>query len=135
MSTLHAALRELASSFSAQVMDAIRRASLEELVQEGSAGPRQPRRGRGRPRATNPRVNAARNASGRLARRTPEEIGKAVDKIVLLVKTHKDGMRAEDLRKTLGLQPKEMPRILKDGLSRKKLKAKGQKRATTYFAA
>jgi hypothetical protein len=28
-----------------------------------------------------------------------------------------------------------VPRILKEGLARKKLKAKGQKRATTYFTA
>ena len=132
MSTLHTALQELASSFAAQVMDAIRGASLEELVQESSAGPR---RGLAGPTAKNPRVSAARHASGRLARRSPEEIGKAVAKVVLLVKTHKDGMRAEDIRKTLGLQPKEMPRILKEGLTKKKLKAKGQKRATTYFVA
>ena len=30
---------------------------------------------------------------------------------------------------------KELPRILKEGLSSKKLKSKGQKRPTTYFAA
>jgi hypothetical protein len=32
------------------------------------------------------------------------------------------------------MQVKEMPRILKLGLTAKKLSAKGQKRATTYFA-
>jgi hypothetical protein len=42
-------------------------------------------------------------------------------------------MRAEQIRSTLGLQAKEMPRILKEGLSTKKLTSKGQKRATTYF--
>ena len=73
-------------------------------------------------------------ASGRLARRSTEEIAKAVERIVLLVKTHKEGMRAEDIRKTLGLQPNEMPRILKHGITTKKLLTKGQKRATTYFA-
>jgi len=35
----------------------------------------------------------------------------------------------------LKMQAKEMPRVLKEGLSTKKLKAKGQKRATTYTAA
>ena len=55
-------------------------------------------------------------------------------KIVLLVKTHKDGMRSEDIRAKLGLESKEMPRVLKEGLAKKKLSAKGQKRATTYFA-
>jgi hypothetical protein len=51
-----------------------------------------------------------------------------------LVKTHKDGMRSEDIRAKLGLESKEMPRVLKEGLAKKKLSAKGQKRATTYFA-
>ena len=57
-----------------------------------------------------------------------------LNKIVLLVKTHKDGMRAEAIRAKLGMQAKEMPRILKEGISAKKLSSKGQKRATTYFA-
>jgi len=33
------------------------------------------------------------------------------------------------------MQSKEMPRVLKEGVSKKKLKSKGQKRATTYTAA
>jgi hypothetical protein len=33
------------------------------------------------------------------------------------------------------MESKEMPRILKEGLAKKKLKSKGQKRATTYSAA
>ena len=49
------------------------------------------------------------------------------------MKTQKNGMRAEEIRSKLGLQSKEMPRILKEGLSTKKLTSKGQKRATTYF--
>jgi hypothetical protein len=32
------------------------------------------------------------------------------------------------------MQSKEMPRILKEGIAKKKLSTKGQKRATTYFA-
>jgi len=43
-------------------------------------------------------------------------------------------MRSEDIRAKLGLESKEMPRVLKEGLAKKKLSAKGQKRATTYFA-
>jgi hypothetical protein len=34
----------------------------------------------------------------------------------------------------LGLDVREVPRILKEGLTSKKLRSKGQKRATTYFA-
>jgi hypothetical protein len=54
--------------------------------------------------------------------------------VVALVKKHPKGLRAEQIRVELGLQAKEMPRVLKDGLAAKKLTCKGQKRATTYFA-
>ena len=55
--------------------------------------------------------------------------------MLALVKGKKDGLRAEQIRATLKMQSKEMPRVLKEGLAKKKLKTKGQKRATTYFAA
>jgi hypothetical protein len=57
-----------------------------------------------------------------------------LDKIVGLVKKNKEGLRAEEIRANLGMQAKEMPRILKEGVSTKKLTTRGQKRATTYFA-
>jgi hypothetical protein len=78
-------------------------------------------------------VATRRGKNGRLPRRSSEEIAKTLNKIVLLVKTHKEGMRAEEIRSALGMQAREMPRILKEGLSTKKLASKGQKRATTYF--
>jgi hypothetical protein len=53
--------------------------------------------------------------------------------VVALVKTKKDGLRAEQIRAALKMQSKEMPRVLVEGLSTKKLVSKGQKRATTYF--
>jgi hypothetical protein len=72
--------------------------------------------------------------SGRLPRRSAEAIAKALDQVIALVKKHKDGLRAEEIRANLGMASKEMPRVLKEGLTKKKLKAKGQKRATTYTA-
>ncbi len=80
------------------------------------------------------RSTAALKANARLPRRSADEIAALLNKVVLLVKTHKGGMRAEDIRSRLGMQAKEMPRILKEGVSKKKLSAKGQKRATTYYA-
>jgi hypothetical protein len=132
MSTLRVSLRELASSFAEQVMDAIRGASLEELLDGGGTG----RPTRGGTTAGNPRAPAARPARpGRLARRSPEQITAVLEQVVGLVKKSKGGLRAEQIRADLGLQAKEMPRVLQEGLARKKLKAKGRKRATTYFAA
>jgi hypothetical protein len=51
------------------------------------------------------------------------------------VSKHKDGLRAEEIRTALKLDVREVPRVLKEGLKTKKLKAKGQKRATTYTTA
>jgi Fic family protein len=55
--------------------------------------------------------------------------------VLVLVKGKKDGLRAEQIRAALKMQSKKRPRVLKEGLAKKKLKAKGQKRATTYSAA
>ena len=127
-SSLHAQLQHLAASFADSVLAAIRAASLEELLAESGA------RGPVRGLAKTGTDGAKKATPGRLARRSPEQIAKTIERVVALVKKHKDGMRAEQIRVELGLQAKEMPRVLKDGLAAKKLTAKGQKRATTYFA-
>lgn len=130
MSNLRSRLAELASSFTDSVIDAIRGTSLEELLTETGARPKS-RPAEASARAA-PRV--ARPASGRLPRRSAEDIAAELDKIVALVQTHRDGLRAEEIRMELGMQAKELPRVLKEGLSSKRLRSKGQKRATTYFA-
>jgi hypothetical protein len=135
MPTLRSTLHDLANSFASSVLDAIRGASLEELLGEagGSArrGPGRPPRSTARPTASaTPRARKP----GRLARRSPEQIAKALDQVIALVKSKNDGLRAEQIRAALKMQSKEMPRVLQEGLAKKKLKAKGQKRATTYTA-
>ncbi len=126
----------LAASFADSVLVAIRGANLEELLAETGGGT--PRRGPGRPRGTAAAKAPAAppgRSSGRLKRRSAADITKALDQVVALVKTKKAGLRAEQIRAALKMQSKEMPRVLKEGLAKKKLKAKGQKRATTYTAA
>ncbi|HTB71958.1 MAG TPA: hypothetical protein VK762_01880 [Polyangiaceae bacterium] len=141
MTTLHSQLHDLARSFAEQVVEAIRGTSLHELIGAKDGGSEVGNGGRARvvaggggqpdPLSTLPK---RKGKSGRLPRRSAEEIAKALDKIVLLVKTHKNGLRAEEIRAKLGMLPKEMPRILKEGVAKKKLASKGQKRATTYTA-
>lgn len=134
MASLKSSLNDLASAFASSVLAAIRGASLEELVGESSSA----RRGPGRPKGTSnatPKPAGSATRSGRLARRSPEDIATAVESVVALVKSKKDGLRAEEIRKALKMQSKEMPRVLKEGLAKRKLKSKGQKRATTYTAA
>jgi hypothetical protein len=129
MPTLRSNLTDLAHRFADAVLDAIRSSSLEELLSDGAGrGGRRVAGGGGQPDPLR------RARSGRLARRSPEQIAAALSKVVALVKTKKEGLRAEEIRAALGMQSKEMPRVLKEGLDKKKLRSKGRKRATRYFA-
>jgi hypothetical protein len=139
MANLRAQLNTLAANFANQIMTALQGASLQELVSSGGEGSvgngRRVKVAAGGDREPAPlsTLPTRKGKNGRLPRRSAEEIAQTLDKIVLLVKTHKNGLRAEEIRSKLGLLPKEMPRILKEGLAKKKLTSKGQKRATTYF--
>jgi hypothetical protein len=140
MPTLRSQLDALAANFATQIVAAIQGASLQELLVSGASGQGTGgRRARavagGQPDPLSVPVPGKKPGNnGRLPRRSAQEIQAALGKIVLLVKTHKQGMRAEEIRAALGMQAKEMPRILKEGVAKKRLSAKGQKRATTYFA-
>jgi hypothetical protein len=125
---LHSRLSALADNFANTVLDAIRGAPLEELLGGDSGRSSAVRRSKATPKP------ARASSSGRLKRRSPEDIATALEQVHGLLKRHKDGLRAEQIRDTLRMQSKEMPRVLSEGLSKRKLKKKGQKRATTYFA-
>jgi hypothetical protein len=95
---------------------------------------------RGRPAgSTNKAPKAApkakKSASGRLGRRSVADIGALLDNIVSLLQQNPDGLRAEQIRSALGIEAKELPRPLADGVANGSLTKTGQKRATTYFAA
>jgi hypothetical protein len=136
--SLKSRLSDLASSFADEVIAALQGASLHELIGSEAGGSssngRQSRIASRPPAAAPSSQPKAARTPGRLPRRSPDEIAKALDRMVSLLKKHKDGLRAEEIRANLGMEPKEMPRILKEGVSTKKLSSKGQKRATTYFA-
>jgi hypothetical protein len=139
MPTLQSHLQDLAHSFAAQVLGAIRSASLEELASSNGSivgNGRSVRAAKAIGPAAMPAAKATRAArsSGRLARRSAEDIHAALGKVLTLLKTHKSGLRAEEIRGAVGMQSKEMPRVLKEGIATKKLTSKGQKRATTYYA-
>jgi hypothetical protein len=126
---LHSRLSALADNFANAILDAIRGAPLEELL----GGTAKARPSGVRSAAATPRAGRA-SSSRRLKRRSPQDIAKALEQVQGLLKRHKDGLRAEQIRGALHMQSKEMPRVLSEGLAKRKLKKKGQKRATTYFA-
>jgi hypothetical protein len=129
---LHSRISLLAASFVDSVLEAVKSSSLQEILDGGSGHRAEPRAARAAfaPRAG--RAPAARN--GRLPRRSAEDIAKTLEVVVSLLGSRKNGLRAEQIRTELNMQAKELPRILKEGLGRKKIRAVGQKRATTYFA-
>jgi hypothetical protein len=135
--SLRSQLDALAKDFAQQVVAAIQGASLHELGAGGGSVSRGRKPGIAPGGGGQPdplAVPVRRGKPGRLPRRSAEDIQAGLDKIVSLLRKHKEGLRAEAIRSTLGMQAKEMPRILKQGLTARKLSAKGQKRATTYFA-
>jgi hypothetical protein len=126
--SLRSQLDDLATTFADSVLAAIRTASLEDLLAESGARGGRPAPGGGGGGRPDPL-----RKQGRLARRTQEQIEATLAKVIAAVKaTHGEGLRAEDIREALGLDVREVPRVLKEGLRTKKLKAKGQKRATRY---
>jgi len=131
MPSLRSTLDDLAHSFASAVLDAIRSASLDELVEDRT--PRRapaPARGMRAPRRAPSKANFS---GGRLPRRSPAEIQKTLGLVVTALKA--GPMRAEEIQKSLALHRKELPRVLKLGLSTRAIKKRGAKRATIYNVA
>ena len=140
MSNLRSTIENLASQFASSVLDALRGASLDELadIAGRSGGAR-----RGRPPGSSSRSDNNESASGparrrgrggRLGRRSAGDITKMVESIVDLLARSAAGMRAEQIRESLGVEAKELPRPLAEAISSGRITKSGQKRATTYFA-
>jgi hypothetical protein len=125
--SLRQRLNELASAFASQLLAAIRGAPLEELVADSTS--QRP----GRPIGRSPAASSPRKA-GRLPRRSESEIADVIERVVSLLRQNPKGLRAEQIRKKLSLQAKELPRPLKDALDSGRLSKSGQKRATVYVA-
>jgi hypothetical protein len=136
--TLHATINSLASEFAHELLRALRNASLDEIIAETAHDHRS--------HATHPVAHAkhaaggggggARRArGGKRHRRSSADLTSVVEKIISTVKSHKNGINAEGIRAALKLPRKELPRPIQLALATKKIKKKGERRATTYFGA
>jgi hypothetical protein len=130
MNDLKKTIEDLASDFAMSIIGALRSASLGELI--ALAGPRARVARVGRP-AVAEAGTRRRGRGGRLGRRSASDIGRMIDDIVSLLQQHPGGLRAEQIRKALGVEAKELPRPLTEGVNSGRLRKEGQKRATTYF--
>jgi hypothetical protein len=126
MSNLRQTIQDHAAHFAEAVVQALRGASLEELMSITG--------GRAVPRSVLGRGSATAGArGGRLGRRSPEDIHRTLGQIVAVLAQHPEGLRAEQLKAALQLDKRELPRPLAEGLGAGTLRKEGNKRATTYF--
>lgn len=123
MSNLRQTIETHAQQFAAAIVQALRGASLDELVTiTGAAG-----------RGASPRLTgAAPKKSGRLGRRSADDIARVLENVVAVLAQHPEGLRAEQIKAALQLDTREMPRPLAEGLKSGTLKKSGQRRATVY---
>ncbi len=131
MSTLHQTINALAADFAHSLLKAFRSASFEEIISETAPG----HSAHGGRRAAASHAGASTKRGGRrLPRRSVKDINAMVGRIVALLHGNKKGLRAEDIRKKLGIDRRELPRPLAEALKKRVVSKRGKKRATTYFA-
>jgi hypothetical protein len=115
---LRETLSKLASTFAEEVMDVLR--------EEFSGG---------NP-AQNKRVKLVQTKVTRRVRRSAEDIANLVPTIVAAVKkAGVDGVRAEVLNKSLGIDKTQLYKPIELALKQKLFRVRGSKRTTTYFVS
>ena len=133
MSTLRQAIENQAVQFAEAIIHAFRSASIDELagVHSGTRGAPSSRASKA---VSGPAPKTVNDPGGRLGRRSSEDIAKVLESIVSLLGQHPEGLRAEQIKDSLGLDKREMPKPIGEGLKSGALTKTGAKRATTYFA-
>ena len=121
-------IRSLVEQFTNNISQVMRRAALEEVHAKlslaiGDVAPK--RRGPGRPKGSGKR--------GRPGKFTPEQLDAMGGKILGLLKKN-PGARSEQLSAAMKMDAATLRIPLKALIAAKKVKVKGQKRGTTYFA-
>jgi hypothetical protein len=130
-------IRSLVESFTNELSQVMRRAALEEVHAKLSLvlGEVAPKR-RGRPRASLSKGVVRTKGTGKRGRPgkfTPEQLEKHGASILALLKKS-PGARSEQLSAAMKMDAATLRIPLKALLAARKIKVKGQKRGTTYFA-
>jgi len=87
------------------------------------------------------KVNESERApkSAKLSRKEPEaaeqeETDPMLEELLAVVRDHKEGLRAEDLRAQLGWEKSDLKRVVEVAVEAGQLAKKGDRRSTTYHA-
>ncbi len=70
----------------------------------------------------------------RSGRRSNKELDLAATRVEKLLKSEKRGLRIEEINRRLGTSTRELMRPIKHLLSSERIRRRGQRRSTTYFA-
>ncbi len=152
VSVMQDAVQGLAENLAADFINAVSESTFEEfMAATGNGSKKVKRKSKGSKRAAAGKRGKARGArkakkparraapakkpaaSGRLQRRSNEEIEEVVGQVVKVLRRSPEGMRSEQIRDKLGLDAREIPRVLKVGVALGTVKVlSGQKRSTTY---
>jgi len=130
--------RELTERFTSELLAAMKGASLDDLVTLTQGGGGHARRGPGRPLKSNHATTESavkKRRSKRLHRRSATDLTKMVEEIVAVVKANRKGIRAEGIKAALKIDRRELPRPLGLALKTRKIRKRGRRRSTTYYAA
>jgi len=122
MSDFQTEMNRVVAGFVAQITDLARRAAIDTLEAALKRG------GGGRSSGL-----ALGRGRGKGVKRSSDELEDLSDKFVAFVKDH-PGLRIEQINKQLGTTTKDLALPIRKLLADGALKAKGQKRSTTYFA-
>jgi hypothetical protein len=127
------AIRSRIDSFLTELGALVKQSALEAVrAALGDGAPR--RRGPGRPSKAG-RRRAGRSArGGKRIRRSAEDLAKVGARVLAQVRS-KAGQRLEEIGRALETDTAILKKPVADLLAAKKLKTKGQKRGTTYFAS
>ena len=153
--SLKETIQNLANQFAQGVTNALRECSLQEILEMSAEAHKAPAVKRGRPRrasaiesvvnnliqeanaggkASKPAKAPKAAKSGRLARRSTEEISQDGAKVTALL-AKKGGLRAEQIRSLLDIDKRALPKVMAHLKETKQVKVTGQKRSTTYTLA
>jgi len=122
-------LTSLVSDFVGKLHDTWKRHAVEALT--GVSG--SPKKGTGR-NETNGNGHAVANGRKKGEKRTADEMDAIADKFLAYVRRN-PGLRVEQINKELGTTTKDLQLPIRKMISDGTLKAKGEKRSTTYSAA
>lgn len=122
-SAVEGAIRDRAAEFAESLLEALRSASLSDIV--GGHPELPPAR----------RTPPARQRSNARYRRSGTEINDLAKEIVDLCKKHPEGVKAEEMQAVLKVENRKLQRPIFLLLKRGAVKKTGQKRSTLYFSA